>query len=58
MFTRDLGATASYRIIARGHGRNWAHTLRASQQSHPQRRAEERHSAANRPVTLRDATRR
>ena len=32
MFAQDQGATASYRILARGHGSRWARTYKASQQ--------------------------
>jgi hypothetical protein len=58
VFTRDLSATASYRTLARGHGRTWAHTLRASQESHAERRAEERRATARRPLTAVVAARR
>ncbi len=50
MFTRGLGATASYRTIARGNGRNWAHTLQACRS----RGVEDRHdlSASRRPDVM------
>ncbi len=37
MFAQDQGATASYRILARGHGSRWARTYTASQQRHAPR---------------------
>jgi hypothetical protein len=37
MFAQDQGATASYRILARGHGSRWARTYKASQQHHAPR---------------------
>ncbi len=58
MFTRDLGATASYRTLARGHGRNWAHTLRAAQLSHAELGADEPRAGAHRLLTPVAAARR
>jgi hypothetical protein len=34
MFTQDLGATASYRTLARGCGCGWARSYRVLQQDH------------------------
>ncbi len=38
MFSKNLGATASYRTLARGSGCRWARTYRGSQQDHVARR--------------------